>query len=224
MTLHSASMQLFKFALTCALVTSTAWSLALAEIKTVEMADLKAMSEAGRDREVLRNADKVPASKRTTEWESYVTKSAKAFLKDVNDEDRSWTFDIGKALAAENPHLLKDQDFAYEVGFAGVRASSSKAVSTPFFVAALKPSDPRCKVSEVQDSVTDAFTREGFEKEKQAAKKIAFDLCRKELSADWIQKLVENDEGLKTGCAELMKLGKLKGVKAAKCKNMAKGS
>lgn len=199
-------------------------SLALAETRTLSMEDLKALSDAGREREVYSQAELVPPSKRTPEWEKYVTKSAKDLVAKAKEENYSATFDIGKAMADRDPHLMKDAEFTYEIGFIGARTYSSKAVSTPFFAAALKANDDRCKVTEVQDSVSDAFTRPGFEKEKTAAKKIAFDLCSKSLNDEWVQKLVETETGLKTGCSDLMKLGKLKGVKATKCKNLAKGS
>lgn len=203
------------------LLTSTA---AFADAKTLTMEDLKALSDAGREREVYSQAELVPPSKRTAEWERIVTKSAKDLFVKVKEENYSEAFDVGKAMADRDPHLMKDAEFTYDIGFVGARTYSSKAVSAPFFAAALKADDDRCKVTEVRDAVSDAFTRPGFEKEKTAAKKIAFTLCAKALDEDWVQKLVDTETGLKTGCADLMKLGKLKGVKATKCKAFTKGS
>lgn len=186
-------------------------------VETASMEDLKALSDAGRSREVLQKAESVPASKRTDEWNQIVTKAAKGFLAKAKEQDRTWAFQIGKRLSEENPHLMKDQEFAFEVGTAGSRGYSSKAVATPFFVAALTMNDERCKSADVRDSVTDAFNRSGFEKEKTAAKTILFELCAKLIDESWASDLVKSDVGVKNVCPALAKFGKLSGVKAKKC-------
>lgn len=187
----------------------------------MSIADFKALGSSGRHLEILRSAEKVKPTERDSEWESIVTKAAKGMMEqNAKPADARWAYEIGKNLKEHNPHLKNDKEFMYSVGRAGSFAFSSKAVATSYFEASLAKDDERCKEALVKDAVSDAFTRSGFAEEKKSALKVAFDLCAKFIDENWIKAMTENETGLKTACSDLLKTGKLSGVRLSKCQKM----
>jgi hypothetical protein len=194
-------------------------------IEKLSMKDLESLAQKNRHREVLTSAERVPPSERNEKWESIVTNSTKAFIKSIESEvDRQWTFEIGNLLTKEHPHLKKDKELMASLGDLAVRTYSTKGVATPFYVEALSKDDKRCADESVHDAVTDAFVKGGSDAEVAAAKKIAFDLCLKQLDENWARQMVESKFGMESACAGLLKSGKLTGVKKRKCEQSVKES
>lgn len=187
----------------------------------MSIADFKTLGNSGRHLEILRSAEKVKAGERDIDWESIVSKAAKGLMDQIaKPADARWAYEIGKSLKEQNPHLKNDKDFMYSVGRAGSFAFSSKAVAAPYFEASLAKDDERCKEVLVKDAISDAFTRSGFAEEKKSALKVAFELCAKHVDEPWIKAMTESETGLKTVCADLLKTGKLTGVRLTKCQKM----
>lgn len=188
------------------------------------MEDLKKLAASGRNREILLSSDKVKPTARTKEWEDIVAKATKAHVDEVaTNEDREWAFEMGKNIVTYNPHLEKDKELMYKLGSLASGIFSSKGTAAPYYAAGLEKNDKRCSEKTVQVSAADAFNRSGFEKEKTAAKKIVFDLCATQVSEDWAKSMVDTDYALTDACPGLLKLGKITGVRKAKCENFAKG-
>lgn len=190
----------------------------------ISMADLKALADKSRHREVLASARKVPPAHRTGEWEKYVSTAVKTVVGELEtDADREWAFEIGALLTREHPHVKKDKELMGKMAELAVRTYSTKGIATPYYALSLEKNDKRCSDDYLKEAVTDAFTRPAFEKEKEAAKVIAFDLCKDAVTTEWARQMVDSEPGLNSACGGLLKLGKLTGVKKTKCESATKG-
>lgn len=193
--------------------------------ETITMDDLKILSEKSRHREVLQKAPKVPPTNRSADWEKFVTKAVKVVVDEVEtDADREWAFEVGSLLTREHPHVKEDKELMGKMADLAVRTYSTKGIAAPYYAASLSKGDKKCSDAQLQEAITDAFVRPAFEKEKDAAKIVAFDLCTKEVTTEWARTMVDSDYGMKSACAGLLKLGKLTGVKKSKCESVGKGN
>ena len=187
------------------------------------MKDMQALFGKQRYREALVTAEQVKPSERTDEWEDIVAKSTVGYLKTISaDTDREWVFEIGRRLIIENPHLEKNVELMSFMGETALRTFSTKGTAAPYLAASMKKDDAKCKDAEVQNAVSDAFVRPGFEREKVAAQKIAFELCGKALTADWAKSMTDSDHALPVACPGLLKANVLSGVKKKKYERIAK--